>query len=591
MSETPQLLTCKYGLRSKVPLNDVQAELGAYKHELTVERGGLGMAVHFKRAAQMLYGPKSALPFQWNPWSDLMNEVCHKHPVTGASRPHVGLSGCASSNKSHYGGLFAIINWLCDPINTYVFVTSTSLSESRHRIWKSVVKLFDAVPGLPGKLVDSQGKICTVKGDGKHDDTAGIFLIAGAPNKARESVGKIIGKKNKRVLFIADELPELSPAVVDACFSNLVANPLFQFIAMGNFKSRYDPFGEFIRPKDGYDSITIDSDEWETEKGYCVRFDGMKSPNILLGRDEYPYIYGSKQLRTHKADFGENSALFWRMCRSYEAPIGLDNCIYTEADLVAGKAYDQPLWLTPPTAVSSLDPSFTSGGDRCIQYIGNYGQTVDGLWTVHVVKSILLRDDATKKLPRDYQIVHQFRDNCIANGVAPENSAMDVTGAGTPMYSIMSEEWSRQVLPVNFSGSPSDMFVRNSDSLSAKDQFDRRVSELWWVGKEFMKYGQIKGITHDLARELKARHYETVKSSDGLKISVEKKKDMKERLGFSPDLGDSWAVMVELCRQRFGAMAGGERTGMRSVNQSWEQEARLVNRMYANANYEQPEYA
>lgn len=588
MSDTREIFTHKYGVRSYTQLNEIQVELRAYRDNMTVEKGGLGLAGHFKQIAQMLYGPKSNCPFQWNPWADRANEVVHKHPITGADRPHIGLSGCASSSKTHYGGLFAIINWLCDPQNTYVFVTSTSLSESRHRIWKSVIKLFDAIPGLPGKLVDSQGKICTIKADGKHDDTAGIFLIAGAPNKARESVGKIIGKKNKRVLFLADELPELSPAVMDACFSNLISNPLFQLIAMGNFKSRYDPFGEFVRPKAGYDSITIDSEEWETEKGYCLRFDGMKSPNLLLGRDEYPYLYGSKQLKTHKADFGENSALFWRMCRSYEAPIGLDNCIYTEADLSSGKAYDAPLWLAPPIRVSSLDPSFTNGGDRCCQWIGNYGQTADGLWTIHFDKSLLLRDDATNKLPRDYQIVRQFRDNCIREGVQPENAAMDVTGAGTPLYSIASEEWSNKIVPVNFSGAPSEMFVRVSDSLPSNKQFDRRVSELWWVGKEFMKYGQIKGVTHDLARELKARHYETMKSSDGLKVCVETKRDMKERLGFSPDIADAAAVMIELCRQRFGAIAGGEKTGMRAINKSWQQEVEAANNMYANANYGEP---
>lgn len=533
----PEIFTHRYGIKSYHKQDDLWVELKAYQKDLTPEQGGLGSAAHFRNIAQMLWGPNSEEQFVWNPWAERMNAVCHQHPITGAIRPHVGLSGCASSGKSQYGGLFALINWLCDPLNTYVFVTSTSLSEAKHRIWKSVVKLYMGAPQLAGigKLVDSQGKICTLKEDGKHDDTAGIFLIAAAVSKEREAVAKLIGKKNKRVILIADELPELSHSVLDAFFSNLIANPINQFVAMGNFKSRYDPFGEFVQPKAGYDSIGIETDEWETERGYCVRFDGMKSPNIISGKDEYKYLYGSKQLAEHKKNFGEGSALFWRMCRSFESPVGLDNIIYSEADLVSGKASDHPVWIMPPVRLSAMDPSYTNGGDRTVQLIGEYGQTVDGLWTIHVSKYITIYEDASSNVPRDYQVVRKFRDNCMTEGVSPENAGLDETGAGSVLLSIAHEEWDNKVVGINFSGRASDMPVTMSDPVPAKDKYDRRVSELWYVGKEFLKYGQIKGITNDLARELKARQYDTVKGPEGLKISVEPKKEMKVRIGFSPD--------------------------------------------------------
>src|SRR5688572_28785775 len=253
-----EIFTHRYGIRSYQQYNDLEVELIAYQQGLTVEKGGLGLPGHFRNIAEMLWGPKSEEPSIWHPWVEKMNAVVHNHPATGAVRTHVGLSGCASSSKSQCGGLFALINWLADPHNTYVFVTSTSLSEAKHRIWKSVVKLFSGVRGLAGvgKLVDSQGKICTLKEDSKHDDTAGIFLVAASVSKEREAVAKLIGKKNKRVILIADELPELSHSVLDAFFGNLISNPINQFVAMGNFKSRYDPFGEFVRPVGGYDSIT-----------------------------------------------------------------------------------------------------------------------------------------------------------------------------------------------------------------------------------------------------------------------------------------------------------------------------------------------
>jgi hypothetical protein len=278
------------------------------------------------------------------------------------------------------------------------------------------------------------------------------------------------------------------------------------------------------------------------------------------------------------------------MCRSFEAPISVDNSIYTEADLLAGKAYTKVIWMSPPTLISAMDPSFTNGGDRCIQIMGSYGLSIDNLWTIQVDEIKVLYEDVTKRLPRDYQIARMFRDNCVVAGIAPQYAAMDVTGAGTPLYSIVSEEWSPLVLGVNFSGAPSQTYVRANDQTMANSQFDRRVSELWWVGKEFMKYGQIRGITKDLARELKSRHYETAKGPEGLKICVEPKKDMRERLGFSPDQGDAWAVLVELCRQKLSALAGGEHQGLRSGKEAFENELELNQQIYSNVTYAEPEY-
>lgn len=589
----PEWFRHRYGILLPRQENDLTVELKAYQLDLTPEQGGLGSAQHFRNVVEMLFGPKSDEPFIWHPWVEKMNEVVHRHPITGKIRPDVGLSGCASSSKSQFLGLYAIINWLCDPQRTYVFCTSTSLSEAKHRIWKSVIKLYTSCQGLQsvGKLIDSQGKICTLKMDGKHDDTAGIFLIAASTSKEREAIGKLIGKKNRRVFLLADELPELSHSLLDAYFGNLISNPITQLVAAGNFKSRYDPFGEFVAPKGGYDSINVETDEWETEKGYCVRFDGMKSPNILAGKDVYKFLYGSKQLTEHKKNFGENSAMFWRMCRSFESPVGLDNIIYSEADLIAGRVDQQPMWMSHPVRLSVMDPSYTNGGDRTIQLILEYGQTTNGLWSIHLAEYIPIFEDASKAEPRDYQVARKFRDNCLSRGVSPENAALDSTGAGSVLLSIVSEEWSPLVVGINFSGAPSEKLVSASDPVTAKDKFDRRVSELWWVGKEFMKYGQIRGVNGDLARELKARTYDTRKGPEGLKIVVEPKKDMKLRLGFSPDIADSFCMGIELCRQRFGALAGGENTGLRRTEKSWDNVIALADSLYQNAKYEEPVYA
>lgn len=577
------MISNPYGIQRSQQLSPLEAELIAFVEEPPPEAGGLGKAEHFWRIVEMLWGPESPKPFVRHPWAERM--------TTAACRnKYLGVSACASAGKTDWGAIWGIVNWLCDPKNTLVLMTSTSLKESQKRIWGSVKAYWSARPGLPGKLVDSIGMIRTDDGSGVFNDKQGIALIAGEKKDEADAIGKIIGAKNKRVLLIGDELPELTRALTTAAVSNLAMNPYFQFIAFGNFKSEFDAFGTFIRPKDGYDSINVEDEEWETELGICLHLDGMKSPNIIEGKDKWP-IYNSDNLAAHKKDLGPESAMFWRMCRSFGAPIGTSDTIYSEADLRNGRAQEKGcLWMRDPIRVSSLDPSFTNGGDRSAQIIGSYGQCVDGLFRLQVDDIILIRDDVKDSSPRDFQIARKFRDNCIYNRVPPRHAAIDCSGAGAPLWSIIAEEWSREVLEVNFSGSPSPIYVRATDTRTGDKEFDRRVSELWWVGREFMKYQQIKGINNDLARELKARKYTTIKGSEGLKVSVEPKKDMKKRLGFSPDLADSWCVLVDLCRQRFGFLAGGESTGHNAVRKNFEEQLNVMSDMYEHADYSDSSY-
>lgn len=574
----------KFDAASNTVADMLELELLCYRTNRKPEKGGLGRAGHFRNIVNLIWGPDNKQKnFIWHPWAEKMNEEVHFEETLAdgsiRQRRYLGVSGAASSGKTDFFGVYGLVNWICDPVNTLILCTSTDLKASRLRIWGAIKSYFDSKPKefWPGRLVDSSGQIVTTNESGDRlNDRSGLVLIAGEKKKERDAIGKIIGAKNHHVIFICDELPELSEALLEAAYSNLVANPRFEMVGLGNFKSRYDAFGQFIAPKAGWDSLTLESDDWETEKGCCIRFDGMRSPNVLSGKDEWP-IYGSKQLAAHRKDLGEHTAGFWRMCRSFEAPIGLDDAIYSESDLVAGDAYSAPQWLTRPLKFSTLDPSFTNGGDRCIQWFGSYGRTIDGIDVLAFDHCIKLTEDVRiKDVNRDYQIARQFRDNCLKEGIPPNRCGMDSTAAGGVLHSIISEEWSPEVLRVDFSGMPSDMIVVPNSGKTAKQSYDRKVTELWYVGKEFLKYKQLKGITPELAREMKARKYVTVKTGDGLKMKVETKTEMKARLLFSPDEADAAFVMLHLVRMRHGFLPGGDNRGMGGMRQNFLEVARQV---------------
>ena len=521
----------------------LKIELACFLHGLSVDDGGLGKVEHFWNVVKILWPEGSARGFVRNPWSEKMiEEACRWK--------YLSVSGPASASKTETYALWSIVNFIAAPMDTMVLVTSTSLKDSRKRIWGAIMDLWQhASTPLWGKPVDSIGMIRCDLGDGKVNHRAGIALIAGEPRKEKESIGKLIGIKNKRVLLIGDELPELSPALVEAGVSNLESNDYFQFIGLGNPKSMFDPHGALSKPKAGWKSISFRDVEWETDLGYAIRFDSELSPNILEGADIYPFLPTRKKIETAKRTNGENSLAYWRMCRAFWCPEGASEGIYSEVDIMAAEADSTVVkWIGTPEPYAGLDLSFSSGGDATRAAFGLLGHTQDGqvlLMTDHV----MIAEDKDSPIPRNRQIAQKYMAACAARSVKPEHAGYDQTGAGSSFGDILAEVWSPEVYGVYFGGGPSDSLV-GAEQIPAADKYANRVSELWDVGSDYLRAGQIRGITSELANEMTSRRRSTVKRAGKVLLLVESKKEIRRRTGKSPDLADAAFILLDVCRVR-----------------------------------------
>jgi hypothetical protein len=454
-----------------------------------------------------------------------------------------------NSGKSDTFAVYAIVCYLADPRNTRVLVTSTSLKDSRMRIWGRIKEYWAAVPGLPGKLVDSMGMLKFVDENGVPDEGSGITLVAGESKKEKESIKKLIGFKRKRIIMIADEMPELSSTIYDAALANLDMNPYFQLIGIGNPNSRFDAFGVFSKPKGGWGSVSTDADEWETSVGKCIRFDAEKSPNILAGKVIYPYLIDEEKLAKKKGELGENSLLYWRMFRGFWCPTGSDAGLYSEADITqSGADSSEVRWMGATTRVAFLDTSFTSGGDEAVAYLGTYGTDVYGTdILLYDPEPQVLADDVSDDASFGFQIAKKFRDLCHQHGISVKHAGLDVTGGGTPFADILASVWGDGFHRCLFSGSATDRSASASDTRPCSEVFTNKVSELWGIGVQFVRTGQIRGVTKDLAQEMTARLYTTEGKG---RISVEPKRKMKARFGRSPDRADAAFGLLDLCRER-----------------------------------------
>jgi hypothetical protein len=184
---------------------------------------------------------------------------------------------------------------------------------------------------------------------------------------------------------------------------------------------------------------------------------------------------------------------------------------------------------------------------------------------IYFSELVILEEDVTNKAePRNFQIARKYKEHCEKRGVSPENAAFDGTGGGITFADIVHKIWHPDVLAVSFSGHATDLPTSLYNSDPARDRYENRVSELWYVGQEFLRNYQLKGVIPELAKELTARHYDTVKHSSGLRIRVESKEDMRGRTQKSPDVADAAMILVDLCRTRLGAIPGGEK-GLRTI--------------------------
>lgn len=498
---------------------------------------------HFRKVVDMLWNyKKSPKPFMWHPWAvEMFEAMCENK--------RIALAGAASTGKSDAAAVWALVNWMASPKECMVIVTSTTKSAAKTRIWGKVVSYWNALPGAPpGKLSSSTFSIRYFDHrTGLSDDLYGIKLIAGEPSKAAHSADEIRGIKGNPLILIADEMPELSNSLTNTFNENLTANFNHQFIAIGNPGTYFDPFGDFCEPEGGWDAVNEDTYRWRSKSGALVlRFNAELSPNILEGRVIYPFLLRDEQLQEKQAK-GMNSVSYYRGVKGFWFAMGEEQTIYSAAELLQGNACKKATWRGDTVQAAGFDIGYTSGGDQSILTIGTIGVRTDGVLCLEVGEIIEINEDVSiKDVDRTTQIIRKLRKICEDKDIPLKNLAIDASsGSGKTFRDAMKSQWGDGFLCVDFGGAPSDLPVSITDPTPSKDRYDRRVSELWVSGKEFIRADQLRGITNELAQEMVMRRF-----VEGKKVRVETKTEMKLRLKKSPDRGDSFFILCDLCRTR-----------------------------------------
>lgn len=532
--------------RIKRETSQLSIERLAFAERWPVEKGGLPRIQHYHNMLKIMfpgYVPHADDHWAWEQDQSLCEEKW------------ISWTGAAGAAKTCRAALFAVVWWLAAPRRSSVILTTSTKKALKQKMWPEVLKFFSMLPRpSPGNMVQSQTVWQADKGDDKH----AIIGIAVESGPVLKAVTHIQGVHTIRQLVIIDEATDVPIAISEACYNLFTYPEDFQLLEIANPQSRFDPHGLFSEPKDGWKSVSIAVDEWETtpkldgRTGVCLRFDAAKSPNIVAGKVVNKHLITKEKYEQAVKGVGENNPRFWKYFRGFWAPDGLLRTVFTESLIIKMDGFGKHIFAgTSKVKKCGIDPAF-GGGDRAIQRFGSMGWLPIGKMGLQLEEEITLLIDATSTDPVHYQLARQIINNCEDRGVEPKDCGIDSTGEGGGLADVIQHEWelrrkkSANIVRVEFGGSPSDLPASDIDKRPCNEVYDRRVTELWHVVRQMLIAGQLKGIDASAAFEFCNRQFDEM----GKKIKLESKQDMKDRMsGRSPDCADSCVVLAEVCRR------------------------------------------
>lgn len=517
-----------YGLKFKT-LDQAAIELYAFGNDPPL---GLGKYQHLRNAIDLIWNKHHPGAYIWNDWSEWMQR-------TFAENPWCTLTGPAASWKTTSAAIYALCRFYASPTNTVVIVTSTTLDGLRRRVWKEISHFYRLRP-LFGNIIQSRNCIQFRKG---HDD-AGIFGLATDKGEIDKAIGKIIGFHAPNMVVIVDEMPYTPEAIVEACVNLETGAKTFQFIGLGNADDMLDPHGRMSEPINGWDSVDVETESWKTRRGVCIHLDGLKSPNITNKTANYPGLLTQSDIATTTEVYGVDSPQFWQMRRGFWAPEGIQKTVLSMPMIIRSNAFEDCSFDQEVFPVAGLDPAF-EGDDRCVLRFGKCGK-VNGKMTLRLERKLFIKVKIKPDDPTHYQIVRQVKEACNNEGVKPYYFGLDSTGEGGGLASIFQREWSREILCVEFGGRPSRHPVSNTNPKRCDEEYDRRVTELWFFFRLILLNEQIRGLDPESALEF-CRRWWLMK---GNYVSLETKEKMKERTRRSPDLADADVVTAQVAHLR-----------------------------------------
>lgn len=359
---------------------------------------------------------------------------------------------------------------------------------------------------------------------------------------------------HSRVRVLADEDENIPIGFWDEIQNVLSGSDSFGSIKVmraNNPKDKASLSGQNNEPVDGWESVSVDTDEWVSKTGWHVlHIDGAKCENVTQKSVIHPGLLTYDGFMQYVRD--PLPPEYWTYGRGWYPPQGVQGSIITENLL--GDARGIYLWSGIPKNIAGCDTAL-EGGDDCTLAMGKYGLAHSFIpvggdairfprprWCIQAETLVVLPKGDTVAM------VNQIRTQCQAFNVSPECLTVDRTGNGAGVHDLLKTIWSPNVMGCDFSGAASPTKMFEEDSLNCDEMYLGIVTELWFAMRRYLEFGYLKFMpamsTADFYPEFLGRKYETLNK----KLRVESKRSHKARMRKSPDRSDAISLMIKSAR-------------------------------------------
>lgn len=407
----------------------------------------------------------------------------------------VGVESGVGCGKTFLAACIALWFWECFPDSVVVTIAPKAEQLSLH-VWKEIGRLHPKL-GI-GDLSNLKLRMIPMK-----EQWIIVGFVAGVKSEEAEaSATKAQGFHAKDMLIICEETPGIAPAVMRA-FQNTCTAPHNLILALGNPDHAKDQLHEFCK----------------LPRVEHVRISGFDHPNVVLDNPEF--VAGAQSrlgLQTLKERYrDETNPLYMSRARgispeqSVNSLIRLEWCyeardrVRTEEMYEGGKA----LGVDVANSESGDKAAIAEGTGRVLERVEDF------------------------QCPDANQLGHKIHARIIAERIDPTRVGIDGIGVGAGTVNALKEDGS--FVTNLLSAEPAEPTYDEHGNMQ-EERYANLRAQMWWQMRMDLQAGRIcLPDDEELYADLVTPQW-FVRNG---KITIEKKEELKKRLGRSPNKGDA----------------------------------------------------
>lgn len=519
-------------------------------HELKTVRLELLQKEVYKKRPDLWFVERLGMPETFLEWSKWDEEIYKDHKWDGDKDPFYKAAMALAEGKNVFiesgtgsGKTFTIcffVFWFLDVFDDSLIITTAPTGEQLRRgLWGEIEMNFDKFLNIRPQAEKTaslqlfpQGSPIKDAEKMSEDDQKKAYICKGITTSvsgADQSAIKFQGSHRKYMLHLIDECAGIPLSVLTA-IENTSTGDFNPYIGVGNPDNQTDPLHKYALKK----------------TSVHIRISSYDHPNVVLGRTVIHGAVTSRSIEERRLEYGEESNLFLSRVRGLSPEQSstsvikkkwIERCslvsqFYDEGQLNFDKSSKNAIGLDVANSESGDDASVAYGQ----KYILKELRTFKCPNANHLAYNLMWD---VGKLMQEQKEVYNIPTAKQFN-VKAERIAVDGVGVGVGTVNEFKDpknNWNVKVIQ----GGQEDRAIPFDENDKPLYKFvSMRAQMIFMLGQELQK-GEIciaimdQEVLRRITEQATMHEYEL----DAGKIKITSKKDIKKRLGYSPNEFDA----------------------------------------------------